>query len=90
MNRKMATGNQNKSISRRGFFGVGLLLPFLNAAQPLPTRKEEVEEDEFTTMLTTKGTVVRVRKSALKTAKVVERKMSNKSLFNWLKLNINK
>ena len=83
----MATDKKNKQVSRRGFLGAGLLLPFLSNAQPFGGSKNlEVEDDEFVTMLTSKGKTVKVRKSALENAKVIERKMSNQSLLNWLKL----
>lgn len=75
------------NLSRRKFFGVGLALPFLSTAQSAvaaPASKQE-EEGEFITMLTSEGKAVRVRKTELKSAKVIERKMSNQSLLSWLK-----
>jgi hypothetical protein len=36
-------------------------------------------------MLTADGKAVKVRKNAVKNAKVIEKKMSNHSLLNWLK-----
>ena len=77
---------KSKWLSRRGFLGAGLLLPFLSAAQNTSTIPNKEEDDEYTTMLTAKGGVVRVRKSALKNAKIVKKNMSNKSLLDWLKL----
>ena len=77
---------ENKWFSRRRFVGASLLLPFLSAAQNTPTIPNKEEDDEYTTMLTAKGGVVRVRKSALKNAKIVKMNMSNKSLLDWLKL----
>lgn len=81
---------KSKWLSRRGFLGAGLLLPFLSVARTPPAvhEKEEdkKEEDEYTTMLTAKGGVVKVRKSALKGARIVKKNMSNKSLLDWLKL----
>lgn len=47
--------------------------------------EEQKQDDEFVTMLTAEGKAVKVRKDALKEAKVVENKMSNQSLLNWLK-----
>ncbi len=91
MTKPMGKEKRNR-FSRRVFLGAGFLLPFLSVAKPPLTesvseKKEAVsEEDEYTTMLTAKGGVVRVKKSALKNAKVVKQKMSNKSLLHWLKL----
>lgn len=75
---------KDKRFSRRGFLGAGMLLPFLSFAKA-PVQQDHLD-DEFTTMLTAKGTVVRVRKNALQKAKVVKKNMSNKSLLGWLKL----
>ena len=86
----MATDKNDKHVSRRGFLGTGLFLPFLSDAQKATAKQSDQQDDEFATMLTAKGGVVRVRKSALSKAKVVEKNLSNKSLFSWLKLNDNK
>jgi len=77
---------KDKRFSRRGFPGVGVLLPFLGMAKAPAVVQQDNPADEFTTMLTAKGTVVRVKRSALKDAKIVEKSMSNKSLLGWLKL----
>lgn len=88
----MGNDKKRNRFSRRGFLGVGLLLPFLSVAKtPLidsvDDKKDAVsEEEDYTTMLTANGGVVRVKKSALKEAKVVKQNMSNKSLLSWLKL----
>jgi len=89
----MAANKKNSFVSRRGFLGLGLLLPYLSIARsPIikeisePTDTQDERDDQFTTMLTSDGGVVRVRKNALKNAKVVKRNMSNKSLLSWLKL----
>lgn len=78
-----------KPFSRKKFLCAGLLLPFLSIRSMGRTpliEQESNQEDEFTTMLTSKGGVMRVRKTALKKAKVIEKNMSNKSLQIWLKL----
>ena len=83
----MTIDKKNKQVSRRGFLGAGLLLPLLSSAKPLPSpKKEESQEEEFTTMLTAQGKAVKVKKSVLKNANVIERKISNQSLLTWLKL----
>lgn len=88
----MSESKKYSRFSRRGFLGAGLLLPFLSVAEtPLidsTSEKKDVTSDdnEYTTMLTAGGGVVRVKKSALKEAKVVKQNMSNKSLLSWLKL----
>jgi len=82
----MASEKEGKNISRRSFLGAGILTPFLSSTEPSPKRKTDAADEEFTTMLTASGGVVKVRKSALKNAKVIEKKMSNKSLLRWLRL----
>lgn len=83
----MKPENRNKSLSRRTFLGAGLTLPFLSITNPLPaeTLLNKEEDNEFTTMLTADGKAVKVKKNALKDAKVIEEKMSNQSLLGWLK-----
>ncbi len=82
----MSKNKRSKPISRRGFLGAGVLIPFLGVAHSAPVVPQGKPEDEYTTMLTAKGDVVRVKKNALKNARIVEKKMSNKSLLDWLKL----
>jgi len=89
----MATDKKYSFVSRRGFLGLGLLLPYLSIARsPLiketskPTDKQDESDDQFTTMLTSDGGVVKVRKEVLKNATVVKQNMSNQSLLDWLKL----
>jgi len=77
---------EKKNVSRRSFLGAGLLLPFLSSVQPLAAKNKTEDESEYTTMLTSSGKLVKVRKSALSKAKVIERNMSNHSLLRWLKL----
>ena len=81
--------NENKSpaVSRRKFLGVSLVLPFLPVAKPLAktTEDDQNKDDEFVTMLTADGKAVKVRRDAVKNAKVIEKKMSNQSLLSWLK-----
>ncbi len=71
-------------FTRRGFLpilGGSLLLPLLGEAKP-----PEIidQEDDFEILLKPDGTPVKVRKSALKKSKTVKKKISNKSLLNWL------
>jgi len=89
----MATDKKYSFVSRRGFLGLGLLLPYLSIARsPVikeisePTDKQDESDDQFTTMLTSDGGVVKVRKEVLKNATVVKQNMSNQSLLDWLKL----
>lgn len=89
----MDADKKHSLFSRRVFLGSSLLLPFLGMAKtPVlneidsPENNLDEDDDEFTTMLTSKGGVVRVRKNSLKKAKVVKKDMSNQSLLSWLKL----
>ncbi len=82
----MGNKKKHKSITRRGFMplaGAGVFMPFLGHSKP--TKMDPKEDDEFTTMLTPDGEVVKVKRSALKNVKVLEKNMSNISLLNWLK-----
>lgn len=83
----MKSESKNIPFSRRKFLGFSLALPFLPAASPLAktTVDEKIKEDEFITMLTSDGKAVKVRRDAVKNAKVIEKKMSNQSLLSWLK-----
>ncbi len=71
-------------FTRRGFLpilGGSLLLPFLGEARP---KKIEQDSEDFEILLKPDGTSVKVKKSALKNADVVGKKISNKKLLNWL------
>ncbi len=78
--------NNKNQISRRGFFpliGAGLMLPILGFGRPSP--KEIDEAEEYQILLKADGTTVRVKKSVLANAKVLEKNISNTSLLGWLK-----
>lgn len=82
----MEPDNTDNSLSRKKFLKVSLTLPFLPVAKSLAGSADELKRDnEFVTMLNAEGKAVRVRKDALKKAKVIEQKMSNQSLLSWLK-----
>ncbi|MBL7870522.1 MAG: hypothetical protein JNM78_02835 [Cyclobacteriaceae bacterium] len=78
---------KNNPFSRRKFLGFSLALPFLPVTRPLAKSPvdEQFKDDEFVTMLTPEGKAVKVRRDAVKNAKVIEKKMSNQSLLSWLK-----
>ncbi len=83
----MKAESKKIQISRKKFLGLSLTLPFLSAPTSLaaePVGKQTME-DEFITMLTADGKAVKVRRDAVKNAKVIEKKMSNQSLLSWLK-----
>lgn len=82
----MKPEEHKKNISRRFFLGASLALPFLTSTQPLAAKTGVEDNSEYTTMLTSSGKIVKVKKSALSNAKVIEKKMSNQSLLRWLKL----
>lgn len=72
-------------FSRRSFIpilGSSFLLPFLVAAKE--TKLEEFKDEEYKTLLKPDGTVVKVKLSALKKAKVVKKNISNTSFLKWL------
>jgi hypothetical protein len=77
----------NNQLSRKKFLRVSLALPFLPVAKSLAAGSVNVQkqDDEFVTMLTAEGKAVKVKRDAVKNAKVIEKKMSNQSLLSWLK-----
>ena len=81
---------KERKISRRGFLpflGGSLLIPLLGFGNS-EIKDAEIDknegEDEYQTLLKPDGTTVKVKTSAVKKAKVVEKNISNKSLLNWL------
>ncbi len=83
----MTKENNLNPLSRRKFLGVSLVLPFLPIAKSSAADLAEApkEDREFVTMLTAEGKTIKVRKDALKSAKIVQQKMSNQALLSWLK-----
>jgi len=83
----MEPENVNNQLSRKTFLRVSLALPFLPVTKSLAAGSvnAQKQDDEFVTMLTAEGKAVKVRKDAVKNAKVIEKKMSNQSLLSWLK-----
>lgn len=84
---------QNKSskenkISRRSvlpIIGSSLIIPFLGFANSNNENIDMPEDnEEYQTLLKPDGTAVKVKVSTLKKAKIVKKKMSNKSFLNWL------
>jgi hypothetical protein len=81
--------NQKKKpgINRRKllpFLSSIFLLPFVGYTQSLTGMGEETDED-FQTMLTKDGKVVKVRSSKVNDSKVVDKQLSNHSLLKWLR-----
>jgi len=80
---------KGKLFSRRGILpalGGSLLLPFLGSGQPeIEMEPLGDEEEQYKTLLKPDGTVVKVKISTLKNAKVVRKNISNKSFLGWLK-----
>ena len=77
---------EQKGVSRRKLLpllGSTFLLPFLGYSQKPQIERLE-DEEAYEMLLKPDGTTVRVRKSSLKNAKVVKKKLSNTSLLNWL------
>ncbi|NCT17531.1 MAG: hypothetical protein COZ75_09980 [Flavobacteriaceae bacterium CG_4_8_14_3_um_filter_34_10] len=80
------SSKKKNQISRRGFLpmlGGGLILPLLGFGKPSPEALGE-DSDAYQTMLKADGTTVRVKKSVLENAKVIEKNISNKSFLGWL------
>lgn len=81
--------NKETSITRRSLFpilGGSFLLPFFGIAQPIASEiiSSNEDEEEYTTLLKSDGTSVKVKTSTFKNAKIVKQNVSNTSLLNWL------
>ncbi|UCE94534.1 MAG: hypothetical protein JSV73_04470 [Flavobacteriaceae bacterium] len=77
-------GRKNK-FTRRSvlpILGSSFLLPFLGKAEVLEA--ESIEDESYEILIKPDGTPVKVKKSSLKKAKVVKKKISNKGFMNWL------
>ena len=79
---------KGKLFSRRGILpilGGSLLFPFIGTGQS-ETEKSPLDNDEeqYKTLLKPDGTVVKIKVSALKDAKVVKKNISNNSFLSWL------
>jgi hypothetical protein len=76
-----------KSISRRQIIPIltyGLIAPvfgFSNLQKEIP--KQSSEED-YQTLLKPDGTIVKVKTSTIKKAKIVKKQVSNNSFLHWL------
>ncbi|MCA0931528.1 hypothetical protein LCM02_03620 [Lutimonas saemankumensis] len=77
-------GQKNK-FTRRSvipILGSSFLLPFLGKAAVLES--ETVEDETYEILIKPDGTPVKVKKSSLKNARVLKKKISNKGFMNWL------
>ena len=79
---------KGKQISRRGMLpilGSSLLIPFLGLGNSKPDDGILPEEkEEYQTLLKPDGTAVKVKVSAIKKSKIVEKNLNNRSFLNWL------
>ena len=73
-------------VSRRTFLPMlsSLFLPFTGSGKSL-SELEEQPDPTYRTMLTKDGKVVKVRSKTIDDSKIVDKKLSNKSLLTWLK-----
>jgi hypothetical protein len=82
----MKKENEKKAaLSRRKFLpflGGAILLPLIGSSKEIEAMAEE--DDTYQTLLTKDGKTVRVKSSALKDSKVIDKQISNDSLLNWL------
>jgi hypothetical protein len=80
---------ETRKISRRGILpiiGSAFLLPFLGFSNPISKEMSISNEDneEFETLLKQDGTTVKVKVSALKKSKIIQKNISNISFLDWL------
>jgi len=73
-------------VSRRKFLPMlsTLFLPFAASGKSI-SKLAEGSEQTYQTMLTKDGRVVKVRSKTIDDSKIVDKKLSNKSLLTWLK-----
>lgn len=64
--------------------GSSLLIPFLGFANPSKDKNPADTEEKYQTLLKPDGTAVKVKISAIKKSKTLQKNVSNKSLLNWL------
>ena len=77
---------EKSGISRRKllpFLSSLLFLPFAGSAKSLA--EIDAPEEEFQTMLTKDGKIVKVKSRTVTDSKVVDKQLSNGSLLKWLK-----
>jgi len=84
MKNKLRKGTK---ISRRGMLpllGGSLLIPFLGFSNTSSKETSISENEEYQTLLKPDGTVVKVNTNAINKSKVINKKVSNKSMLKWL------
>ena len=79
--------SKGDKISRRKLFPLlagTLLLPLLGFSNVDELEEPITDDKDYETLLKPDGTTVKVKRSALKKAKVVKKNVSNKSLLHWI------
>jgi hypothetical protein len=79
--------NNTRLISRRRLLpliGSIFLIPFFGFKNSRENSKSIKNNEEYETLLKQDGTVVKIKISSLKNAKIIEKNISNKSFLNWL------
>ena len=77
---------KKEAFSRRQaipFIGLSLLIPFFGFSN-FKDNKTIKQKDKFQTLLKSDGTIVQVKESSLKNAKILKKNISNNSFLNWL------
>ncbi|REE82295.1 hypothetical protein BX611_1842 [Lutibacter oceani] len=76
------------SISRRRLLpllGSVFLIPFFGFKNsPEKSSMLIINNEEYKTLLKPDGTIVKIKASSLKNAKIIKKNISNKSFLNWL------
>jgi hypothetical protein len=67
------------------FFSSILFLPFIGKAKALGDLVDE--PDQYQTLLTKDGKIVKVRSKTVNDSKIIDNDLSNRSLLKWLKKN---
>ncbi|MGI9546632.1 MAG: hypothetical protein ACR2MM_05320 [Flavobacteriaceae bacterium] len=85
-----AIRKKSEILSRRrvmSLLGGGLILPFVAAGNEEDEKVQKMQEEEFQTVLKPDGTLVRLKSNSVAKAKLKSKKLSNRSLRNWLDTN---
>lgn len=78
--------DKKRVFSRRQilpFMGFGLLVPIFGFSNS-KTKKSITHKNEYQTLLKSDGTIVHIKESSLKNAKIIKKNISNSSFLNWL------
>tara|TARA_R110001583_G_scaffold114876_3_gene265354 strand:- start:17414 stop:17683 length:270 start_codon:yes stop_codon:yes gene_type:complete len=84
---KKTNGFKIKSISRRQIvflLSSVLIIPILGFEKIQNILPQNIQKNNYQTLLKPDGTTVKVKISTIKKAKIIKKNISNKTFLNWL------